>query len=557
MGNVTAQADLFVCADPEDHGMLRLANFSNLVSYGTSDQDSGYRSDLKGAKSGLAEWWRLQQCWKRVQDFEEHHGPVCSHIMSAGEVADPEAISETSVCHNPKAARDKYGAQLDKVFFANRDHVFGGSRRGFERAATMMSRIESDYFRKTLTTYYPLDWDLVLNSDWNGQLHWSGIVFPRDVLDPEHCCSQQDLEKKLAQLKEFDKNGTRVDGKVCLSSYSFAPDTMRFQSEVSFLLDMLRGGIEMHDRIEEQFRNFTNLVRYRTAEDDGGYKADLKNIDQPMRYHEPGTPPGQKSIQWWRLQQCWGLVQQYEKRFGFRYDFYYKTRTDCDMRGGCYTCLGAYEAATKKYGAQLDKVFFANSDRVFGGSRPGFERAATMMSRIESDYFRKTLTTYYPLDWDLVLRSEWRGQLHWWGIVFPRDVLDPRHCCDFKHIKDNLARLKEFDKKGMHVDGKVCNLKGVAMRATALSVSVAVRSGTTPILLLDPTEVEETGSDALITVAVDGSRGQMVSCISGRIPLDAPTWASCLEAATKSCKVLEAFIRMSLQKRLETFLKPG
>ena len=29
---------------------------------------------------------------------------------------------------------------------------------------------------------------------------------------------------------------------------------------------------------------------------------------------------------------------------------------------------------------------------------------------------------------------------------------------------------------------------GVAMRATALSVSVAVRSGTTPILLLDPTE---------------------------------------------------------------------
>ena len=46
-----------------------------------------------------------------------------------------------------------------------------------------MSRIESDYFRKTLTTYYPLDWDLVLRSEWNGQLHWAGIVFPRDVFD--------------------------------------------------------------------------------------------------------------------------------------------------------------------------------------------------------------------------------------------------------------------------------------------------------------------------------------------------------------------------------------
>ncbi|CAE7660032.1 EXOSC5 [Symbiodinium necroappetens] len=87
-----------------------------------------------------------------------------------------------------------------------------------------------------------------------------------------------------------------------------------------------------------------------------------------------------------------------------------------------------------------------------------------MMSRIESDYFRKTLTTYYPLDWDLVLRSEWRGQLHWPGIVFPRDVFDPRHCCDYKHIKDNLARLKEFDKNGTHVDGKVCNLKGVCSK---------------------------------------------------------------------------------------------
>ena len=49
------------------------------------------------------------------------------------------------------------------------------------------------------------------------------------------------------------------------------------------------------------------------------YQADLKNIDQPKRYHEPGTRPGLKSIQWWRLQQCWRLVQQYEERFDFRY----------------------------------------------------------------------------------------------------------------------------------------------------------------------------------------------------------------------------------------------
>ncbi|CAE7908133.1 DNAH6, partial [Symbiodinium necroappetens] len=490
MADVTAQADLFVCADPEDAGAMVLANFSNLVSYRTSSEDGGYPSDLQGVNVIVAQWWRLQQCWKLVQEHEERHRFRYSFYMKTQ--PDCHRYNACYPCLDTyKAALDKHGAGLDNVFFANSDHIFGGSRRGFERAATMMSRIESDYFGKTLTTYYPLDWDLVLRSEWNGQLHWAGIVFPRDVLDPEHCCSRQDLENKLAKLHEFSKNGTPVDGKVCnlkgdcsrgrngthegLSSYRYAPDSVPFDSEVSFLLDMLRGGIEMHelrslsknltraehnrtglypvlspsghkvaciisgkirgsdrktfddkakaqmkevtagtdlfvcadqeDHIEEHFQNFSNLVQYRTAEDDGGYKADLKNIDQPKRDHEPGTPPGMKAIQWWRLQQCWRLVQQYEERFDFRYSFYYKTRTDCDTRGGCYPCLGTYEAATKKYGAQLDKVFFANSDRVFGGSRRGFERAATFMSRIESDYFRKTLTTYYPLDWDLVLRS--------------------------------------------------------------------------------------------------------------------------------------------------------
>ena len=54
----------------------------------------------------------------------------------------------------------------------------------------------------------------------------------------------------------------RVDGKVCnlkgvcskgpngthqgLNSYWHDPDIMQFASETSFLLDMLRGGLEMH-----------------------------------------------------------------------------------------------------------------------------------------------------------------------------------------------------------------------------------------------------------------------------------------------------------------------
>eukprot|EP00440_Ansanella_granifera_P006437 gb/GFBE01006981.1/.p1 GENE.gb/GFBE01006981.1/~~gb/GFBE01006981.1/.p1 ORF type:complete len:235 (+),score=39.68 gb/GFBE01006981.1/:1-705(+) len=103
---------------------------------------------------------------------------------------------------------------------------------------------------------------------------------------------------------------------------------------------------------------------------------------------------------------------------------------------------------------------------------------------------------------------------------------------------------------------------GVAMRATALSVCVGVRCGDEeaaeePILVLDPTEGEERECDAVVTLGVDGSRGQIVSCMSSGAPLDAATWAGCVSAGSKSCKVLEAFLRMSLQKRLETFLKPA
>ncbi|CAJ1355473.1 unnamed protein product [Effrenium voratum] len=99
---------------------------------------------------------------------------------------------------------------------------------------------------------------------------------------------------------------------------------------------------------------------------------------------------------------------------------------------------------------------------------------------------------------------------------------------------------------------------GVAMRATALSVAVAVKqTGGSPVLWLDPTAAEEAQCESLVTLAVDSSRNQLVSNISSGAALDAATWASCIEAGAKSCKVLEAFMRMSLQKRLETFLKPS
>eukprot|EP00927_Polykrikos_kofoidii_P025699 TRINITY_DN23047_c0_g1_i1.p1 TRINITY_DN23047_c0_g1~~TRINITY_DN23047_c0_g1_i1.p1 ORF type:complete len:284 (+),score=43.88 TRINITY_DN23047_c0_g1_i1:69-854(+) len=115
---------------------------------------------------------------------------------------------------------------------------------------------------------------------------------------------------------------------------------------------------------------------------------------------------------------------------------------------------------------------------------------------------------------------------------------------------------------------------GIAMRATALSVSIGVRldeesmppgkrqrgenEALRPVevaILLDPTEAEEKFCDAVVTVGVDGGRNLVVSSLSSGASLDASCWASCVAAGTKACKVLETFLRMSLQKRLETFLR--
>ena len=92
--------------------------------------------------------------------------------------------------------------------------------------------------------------------------------------------------KKLGKLKDFDEKGTRVDGKICnlkgecsrsrgpngnpngthegLSSYSYAPDSVSFDSEVSFLLDMLRAGIEMHE-LRSLSKNLTRAEHNRTG----------------------------------------------------------------------------------------------------------------------------------------------------------------------------------------------------------------------------------------------------------------------------------------------------
>ncbi|CAE7794113.1 DNAH1, partial [Symbiodinium necroappetens] len=65
-------------------------------------------------------------------------------------------------------------------------------------------------------------------------------------------------------------------------------------------------------------------------------------------------------------------------------------------------------------------------------------------------------------------------------------VLGPRHCCHITSIKKNLAQLKEFDKKGARVDGKVCSMEMHGVYSLAdkglREVEVQWASGVTEVL---------------------------------------------------------------------------
>lgn len=154
---------------------------------------------------------------------------------------------------------------------------------------------------------------------------------------------------------------------------------------------------------------------------------------------------------------------------------------------------------------------------------------------------------------------------------------------------DHIVMHKEYPKTQITVVVQVCSSDGsvraaagnaaflalldagVALRATVLSVCIGVRGvsddsqmadengqvavPSVPILLLDPTDMEEKECDAVVTFGVDSRRDILVSSLSTGVALDAPVWSSCVEAGSKACQVLEAFLRMSLSRRLDTFIR--
>ncbi|CAK8997321.1 unnamed protein product [Durusdinium trenchii] len=135
---------------------------------------------------------------------------------------------------------------------------------------------------------------------------------------------------------------------------------------------------------------------------------------------------------------------------------------------------------------------------------------------------------------------------------YPRtqiSVIVQMSCCDGSTaaVAGNAAHLALLD-------------AGVAMKATAMCVALGVKLSPEPVIWLDPTELEEAQCDALISLSMDGSRRrQVLQGVSrhGVFPRVSRRGNGASAALWDSGQVLEAFMRMSLQKRLEGFLKPN
>jgi len=191
------------------------------------------------------------------------------------------------------------------------------------------------------------------------------------------------------------------------------------------------------------FPNMTRMVAHSFSEDDPSWKTQI-NLT--------------KQLQWWRLQKCWQMVQEYEGAQGFKYEFFFKLRTDCFRKGGCVAAVPAYQQILKDHGPDLDGMAFARSDMTFGGTRPSFSRVATLFSRIGTDYWDR-LHVFWPLDYDLILRSDGAFNRYAW-LVHPRAVMKPQRCCTQDDLREKKEELKAFVAAGHVVDGPTCTTAG-------------------------------------------------------------------------------------------------
>jgi hypothetical protein len=150
------------------------------------------------------------------------------------------------------------------------------------------------------------------------------------------------------------------------------------------------------------------------------------------------TSFGNNTVQWYRLQKCWNLVQEYERSNGLKYSFIVKLRTDCDTHPGI-RCL-KYNANAELLNKASDDTAFLYSDYQFGAGRKVFSRIASLYTRIENDYWGRD-AQYVHIDWGLVAKCDIAaGRFEW--LAYPKDAMGHPPCFSIACISQNKQLLE-------------------------------------------------------------------------------------------------------------------
>jgi hypothetical protein len=183
------------------------------------------------------------------------------------------------------------------------------------------------------------------------------------------------------------------------------------------------------------------------------------------------TSIGSNTIQWYRLQKCWNLVEEYERSNGLKYSFIVKLRTDCERFG----CL-KYNANAELLNKASDDTAFLHSDYQFGAGRKVFGRIASLYTRIETDYWGRD-EQYVHIDWGLVAKCDISsGKFRW--LAYPKDAMGDPPCFSATCISQN-KELLEWSQ--IHSEEDATHIEFVTQKWFSVSGGVSSEK----ILLLD------------------------------------------------------------------------
>ena len=257
----TANADVYICADRNDTGIVKGFERVQGVHVAEDDLQAGEEAVI----GRYWQWWRLQHCWKLVRQREKE----CYKQYSAAARLRSDVAVDTAL---PLAEmlQPYHWSHDSKECLMISDWTFAASPLAMDLLADIYRRIPQ--LSVNVTRYEPLDLSALLSSDLDaGRFRW--LRLPRHALGVQDCAAiPNDFDLKAAVRRGLSDGGWEATDDTCSLVNTSWIDT--FSSERGMLLQLLAFGVAA--------RRFPARVQFRRhwgVTDPWHYNDDLRASD--------------------------------------------------------------------------------------------------------------------------------------------------------------------------------------------------------------------------------------------------------------------------------------